>query len=108
MQTVQGCGPSRVKAETAEDTSAEGAIMSPPQQEPRITYSPLTGCWYLLTKYRKTIGVDAKTGEKKRFLRATEKYDITDQMVTIIREVERRTQARKRKQVTRPRSEGRR
>lgn len=64
---------------------------------PRITYSPLANRWYLLTKYRKQSGVDAATGERKHYLRALEKYDITDQMVTIIREVERRTLARKRK-----------
>lgn len=67
------------------------------KQKPRITYSPLTNCWYLLTRYRHVQGVDVTTGEKKHYLRATEKYDITDQMVTIIREVERRTLARKRK-----------
>lgn len=66
-----------------------------PAGGPRITYSPVTGCWYLLTKYRKQTGIDATTGEKKRYLRALEKHDITDQMVTIIREVERRTLARK-------------
>lgn len=69
------------------------------EREPRITYSALTGRWYLLTKYRKQMGIDPATGEKKRYLRALEKFDITEQMVTIIREVERRTVARKRKRV---------
>ena len=64
---------------------------------PRITYSPMSGCWFLLTRYKNVAGIDPATGEKKRYLRAQEKYDITDQMVTIIREVERRTLARKRK-----------
>lgn len=67
------------------------------QQEPRITYSPLTGGWYLLTKYRRRTAIDAVTGERRRYLKAQEKFDITDQMVAIIREVERRISARKRK-----------
>lgn len=65
--------------------------------EPRITYSPLSHRWFLLTKYRKVTGIDPKTGFRKNYLRALEKHDITDQMVTIIREVERRTRARRRK-----------
>lgn len=68
---------------------------------PRIVYSPMTASWYLLTKYRKQRGVDAATGEQKFYLRALEKHDITDQMVTIIREVERRVLARKRKKAIR-------
>lgn len=63
---------------------------------PRITYSPITGQWFCLTKYRKETHVDATTGERRKFLRALEKHDITEQMITIIREVERRTLTRKR------------
>ena len=63
--------------------------------EPRIVYSALSQQWFLLTKYRKVRGVDATTGERKNYLKAQEEHDITDQMVTIIREVERRSSARR-------------
>lgn len=71
--------------------------MSDARPEPRIVYSPVSNRWYLLTKYRRQRGVDAVTGERKSYLKALEKHDITEQMVSIIREVERRTLARKRK-----------
>lgn len=70
------------------------------ERVPRIVYSPVFCRWYVLTKYRKQAGVDAVTGEKKSYLRALEKHDITDQMLSILREVERRALARKRKRGT--------
>lgn len=71
--------------------------MKTKEMAPRITYSPLSHRWFVLTKYRQQTGVDAVTGERKNFLCALKKYDITDQMVEIIHEVERRTLAKKRK-----------
>ena len=54
------------------------------KQTPRIVYSPLGKCWYVVTRYRLREGTDAETGEPNQFLVAQTKYDVTDQMELIL------------------------
>ena len=68
-----------------------------PKPEPRITYSPLTKQWFVVTRYRRAVGVDAMTGEKTHYLRAREKHDITNQMTLILRKMAQLTMARTQK-----------
>lgn len=53
---------------------------------PRIVRSDLTKPprWYVVTRYTIRQGLDVKSGEKKEYLLAQIKHDVTDQMETII------------------------
>ncbi len=51
---------------------------------PRIVFSPLGKCWYVVTRYRVREGIDAETGAKNQFIVATTKYDVTEQMEAIL------------------------
>lgn len=57
---------------------------------PRIVKSPLTGHWFVLTRYRERDGIDLDSGEKTRYLVAQTKYDVTDQMTAILKATTRR------------------
>ena len=54
------------------------------KQTPRIVFSPLGKCWYVVTRYKVREGTDAATGEKNQFIVATTKYDVTEQMEAIL------------------------
>jgi hypothetical protein len=47
--------------------------------------SPLTGQWYVATRYSIKNRIDAETGEERSFLLASVKYDVTDQMNAILK-----------------------
>ena len=49
------------------------------KQMPRITFSPLTRRWFILTRYD-----EKTTASGTRHLVAREKFDVTDQMQTIL------------------------
>lgn len=55
-----------------------------PTQTPRITYSPLTHQWYVLTRYTLSKGVNPTTLKPVTYYRAFTKYDVTDQMTAIL------------------------
>ena len=70
-------------------------------QTPRIVFSELGQRWYIATRYREKSGVNAVTGENMRYIVATTKHDVTDQMQTIL--TSRIGQRKQRKAVKRPR-----
>jgi len=47
---------------------------------PRITFSPLTRRWFILTRYAEKTTASGT----RRYLVAREKFDVTDQMQTIL------------------------
>ena len=51
---------------------------------PRIVYSPLSKSWYVVTRYRINDGTDVTSVVKTKFIVATTKYDVTDQMTAIL------------------------
>lgn len=53
-------------------------------QTPRIVYSPLGKCWYVVTRYVVRKGLDAVTAEPNEYIMASVKYDVTDQMAAIL------------------------
>lgn len=53
-------------------------------QTPRIVYSPLGKCWYVVTRYSVRSRIDAQTGERAEFIVASVKHDVTDQMTAIL------------------------
>lgn len=55
------------------------------KQTPRIVASALTGSWFVLTRYRLVKGVDVKTQAPTVYYEAIEKFDVTEQMETILR-----------------------
>jgi hypothetical protein len=57
------------------------------KQVPRIVKSTLSAepLWYVVTRYKLREGVDAETGEKRPYLEAQTKYDVTEQMKEIIK-----------------------
>ena len=63
--------------------------MSQRKHAPRLVFSELGQRWYIVTRFRERDGINTETGEKTRYMVALEKYDITDQMKTILREVSR-------------------
>lgn len=58
--------------------------------QPRIIMSELTRPprWYVATRYTFKHDIDAKTGDKHSYIVASKKYDVTDQMETIISNLE--------------------
>lgn len=53
---------------------------------PRIVFSPLGKRWYVVTRFKEHRGgVDAKTGERHDYMVASIKYDVTDQMLAILK-----------------------
>jgi hypothetical protein len=57
-------------------------------QTPRMVKSTLSKdpVWYVVTSYRIKEGVDAETGERRQYLVANRKHDVTDQMLKILAE----------------------
>jgi hypothetical protein len=43
--------------------------------------------WYVVTRYVMKEGVNAETGEKAGYLRATTKYDVSDQMKAVLEDM---------------------
>jgi hypothetical protein len=64
---------------------------------PRIVYSPLGKCWYVVTRYREKEGVGLD-GVRRRWLVASTKYDVTDQMLAILKQRADRPSPKARKQ----------
>jgi hypothetical protein len=72
-------------------------------QVPRIVQSPLSkGRWFVVTRYRETLGLNPKTGQQHVYMVATEKFDVTDQMKTILLAYARTQQSHKRGRSQRP------
>ncbi len=54
------------------------------KQAPRIVFSELGKRWYVVTRYREKEGTGLD-GERHRYIVATTKYDVTEQMKTILK-----------------------
>jgi hypothetical protein len=46
---------------------------------PRIVFSPLTQSWFVVTRY-----VEKTSATGQRYIVASKKYDVTDQMIAIL------------------------
>lgn len=56
--------------------------------KPLIMLSPLTGQWFIVTKYRSTEGTaifGPRAGERGRYIVAEQKWDVTDRMAEIFK-----------------------
>jgi hypothetical protein len=68
------------------------------KQTPRITFSPLTRRWYVVTRYTMKTSASGTT-----YLSVREKHDVTDQMKAILKGY--RTPAQKRRAAKQLRAE---
>jgi hypothetical protein len=51
---------------------------------PRIVFSDLSKRWFIMTRYTRKEGVDAKDGRPYAYYVASVKHDVTDQMEAIL------------------------
>jgi hypothetical protein len=58
-------------------------------QTPRIVYSPLGNRWYVVTRFREKAGINPSSGEPTRYMVASIKYDVTDQIDAVVQEYRR-------------------
>jgi len=52
---------------------------------PRIVFSDLSKRWFIMTRYTRKEGVDAKDGRPYAYYVASVKHDVTDQMEAILK-----------------------
>jgi cytidylate kinase len=50
--------------------------------------------WFVVTRYRERHGIDTETGRATAYIVASEKFDVTDQMLSILKS-ERRPKGKK-------------